>query len=223
MESTTDESFKNWLVQDVEETFGIRRIKESALLDRWLDSRPEFTSLQATLLNRLRQDAEENIDAWNEHALKFFFIGPMVMAVDFNEENFHGFLDQTLTVSNGNVTARGNVDFMVATGRQVARAPFYLLHDYKPEKAAVLDPQGQLLIAMLAARSENEELQLTQPVYGSYVLGRFWFFVVLNGEEYTISRAYDVTQPDGIRVILSALLQVKQYIRDLFAEMDSTD
>ena len=60
---------------------------------------------------------------------------------------------------------------------------------------------------------------MTQPVYGSYVIGRWWFFVVLNGSEYTISRAFDCTLPDGVAAIFRALLEVKVYISALFAEL----
>ena len=72
---------------------------------------------------------------------------------------------------------------------------------------------------MLAARIANEERGLTQPIYGTYVIGRFWFFVLLNGAEYTISRAYDCTLVDGIQVIISALVEVKAYINALHAEL----
>ena len=213
-----DKSFKNWLAQEVEKYFDIRRTRQSKVLDRWLNARPDVTQDQLHGVERLRAAAERDIDAWNEAAVKFFFIGPLIALIDFNQEGYHGFLEQTLTLSNERATARGNVDFMVASGRQTPEAPFYLLHEYKPETTAVLDPQGQLLIAMLAARYENDKAQLTQPIYGTYVIGRLWFFVVLNGNEYTISRAFDCTLPDGVAAIFNALLQVKLYIEDLYAE-----
>ena len=139
--------------------------------------------------------------------------------MDFNEEDYHCFLEQSLYLETERGAARGNVDFLVAAGRAVPVSPYYLLHEYKPERTTVMDPQGQLLIAMLAARPANEEAGLTQPVYGSYVIGRLWFFVILNGREYTISRAYDCTLPDGVEVIFRALLEVKAYITALHAEL----
>ena len=214
-----DKSFKNWIADEVERTFGIRRTKRSPLLDRWLAARPEISEFYRQSVENLRQDAEDNIDAWNEAALKFFFIGPIVSLVDFNEEDFHGFLEQTLYLETDKGIARGNVDFLVAAGRAVPVSPYYLLHEYKPERTTVMDPQGQLLIAMLAARLANEEAGLTQPIYGSYVIGRLWFFVILNGNEYTISRAFDCTLPDGVEAIFRALLEVKVYISALFAEL----
>ena len=110
----TDESFKNWIADEVERTFGVRRTKRSPLLDRWLAAEPEISEFHRRSVENLRQDAEDNIDAWNEAALKFFFIGPIVSLVDFNEEDYHGFLEQTLYLETDKGAARGNVDFLVA-------------------------------------------------------------------------------------------------------------
>ena len=218
---TDNRSFKRWNAQEVEKTFGIHRTKKSKLLDQWLESQPAATPFQLQSVEYLRAAAEDDIDAWNEAALKFFFIGPLVALIDFNEQDYHGFLEQQLVIEQEGVQARGNIDFMVASGREVAEAPYYVLHEYKPETTAVLDPKGQLLIGMIAAQRANEARGLTQPVYGSYVIGRLWFFVLLNGKEYTISRAYDCTLPDGVDVIFRALLQVKMYIVALHEEMKS--
>jgi len=214
-----NQSFKNWKAQEVEKAFGIKRTKKSVLLDRWLDARPSSTERQWDEVERLRQSAEDNVDAWNEAALKFFFIGPLVSQVNFNTDGYSGFLEQTLVISNETVSARGNVDFMVAAGRQIPEAPYYVLHEYKPETTTILDPQGQLLIAMLSAQRANMDIQLTQPIYGTYVLGRFWFFVILNGNEYTISKAFDSTDKNGVESIFFALLQVKVYIDALYEEV----
>ena len=211
-------AFRNWTSRDVEKTFGLERVKQSEILARWLASEPEIPQLDWNRAEALRRIAEDEIDGWNEPALTYFFIAPLVALINFNEGDYRGFLEQTLTVTKDDVVARGNVDFMVATGRLTPEAPFYLMHEYKAERKRALDPQGQLLIAMLAAQRENEAAGLTQPIYGTYVLGRFWFFVVLNGNRYTISRAFDCTLPDGISSIFKALAQVKRYIASLFAE-----
>lgn len=155
------------------------------------------------------------MDAWNEAALKFLFLGPLMSLVDFQSDKYGPFLEQSLTISNDLATARGNVDFMVATGRQIARAPYYVLHEYKQESANALDPQGQLLIAMLAAQRANAGKGYSIPIYGSYLLGRIWFMVVLVENEYTISEAYDCTQPGDIQTIFRCLHYVKQHIERL--------
>lgn len=64
---------------------------------------------------------------------------------------------------------------------------------YKPQTGVKNDPQGQLLAAMLVAYHENTP---SSPVFGLYVIGRHWFFVVLDGLQYAVSRAYDATETD---------------------------
>ena len=212
-------SFKYWKAQEIEQIFGVRRVWESALLDQWLNEEVIIDESKLLRAEELRLMLRRNVDDWNEPALKFFFIGPLVSLVNFNEENFHGFLEQPLSIQDEEVNTHGNVDFMVATGRQIAVAPFYLLHEYKPESKALLDPKGQLLIAMVAAQQENEKIGLTQPLYGSYVIGRLWFFVILNGKDYVISDAFDATKTGDHAVVFRCLFAVKDYFNQLSVEL----
>ena len=101
---------------------------------------------------------------------------------------------------------------MVARGKQKPRAPYFLLHEYKPESHAGLDPRGQLLIAMMAARKRNGSTAYGGPVYGTYVMGRLWFFVIFVEEQYVISPAFDSTKADDLRHIYHALAFVKEFV-----------
>ncbi|EDN70114.1 hypothetical protein BGP_2120 [Beggiatoa sp. PS] len=71
------------------------------------------------------------------------------------------------------------------------------------------DPLGQLLIAMVAAQKLNNDLK---PIYGCYVMGRLWFFVVLEGLDYSTSLAYDATKND-IKEIFIAFLRLMRLMR----------
>lgn len=62
----------------------------------------------------------------------------------------------------------------------------------------------------MVAQVQNEN---DMPVYGCYVMGRFWFFVVLYGNEYAVSDAYTATQ-DDIFQIVSILRAVKVKIEE---------
>lgn len=60
---------------------------------------------------------------------------------------------------------------------------------------------------MLAAQEINEH---KIPIYGAYVRGRVWFFMVLKGRVYSISDAYVATRDDAFDVfrILRNLKQI---------------
>jgi len=64
---------------------------------------------------------------------------------------------------------------------------------------------------MVAAQKLNND---NQPLYGCYVMGRLWFFVVLEGIEYSTSLAFDATK-DDIKEIFGILQNTKGLILKL--------
>jgi hypothetical protein len=67
------------------------------------------------------------------------------------------------------------------------------------------------LAAMMLGQLENGT---DDPVFGCYVVGRFWFFMVLKGKDYAISREFSAANEDifDILKILKAL-RSKIFIR----------
>ena len=59
---------------------------------------------------------------------------------------------------------------------------------------------------MVVAQKHNT-LQI--PIYGAYVIGRLWFFVILYEKEYAVSLAYDATKNNDLDNIFSILTDVK--------------
>jgi hypothetical protein len=53
------------------------------------------------------------------------------------------------------------------------------------------------------------------PLYGCYIIGRFWFFVILLDKEYSASKAYDATQTDDLTLMVAILEKVKMYIHQI--------
>jgi hypothetical protein len=68
-------------------------------------------------------------------------------------------------------------------------------------------------MAMIEAQILNETPQ--NSLYGCYTIGRFWFFVVLAGKEYSVSKAYDSTQTDDLTLMVAILEKVKMYIHQM--------
>ena len=213
MDEAKLKSFRYWKTQEIEDTFGISEVKNSQELEKWLSTKCEITSQEESNLERLRIRLEERVTYWNEATLSFYFVSPLIDMVDFNSDRYAGFLETKLDLILDNQIIQGSVDFLVATGKQIPKAPFFALHEYKPEVGVVTDPQGQLLIAMLAADSRNKELELDLPLYGTYIIGRLFFFLYFYKNQYARSRSYDATQED-IRDIFCAFKWVKSYIED---------
>ncbi|TAE73528.1 MAG: hypothetical protein EAZ85_06880 [Bacteroidetes bacterium] len=208
--------FEKWETDEVEQTFGIESIKIMPLMQNWLQFQQPLTLKEEERAEELRLFIEEFASSWNEEDMKVFFIVPVLQIVNFYAyKKYRTFMEATIEASltdaqNNLCTLRGRVEMVVATGKQRPQIPFFFLNEYKAQRKVVTDPQGQLLIAMLAAQAKNNGKNL--PIYGLYNIGQFWFFVILSGKEYTTSKAFDATDKDDLKQIINALQYVKAHI-----------
>lgn len=212
-----NKSFKYWKTQEVEEVFGIEPATDTSRLDAWLKATCVIEKEEQAQLDYLRNRLIDKVPYWNEAAIKFYFLGPLMNLVNYDMGAYNSFLEQSMTVTiNEEIKISGNIDFLVATGKQIPRIPFFTFHEYKPEIKAAIDPMGQLLIAMVGAQQANKTKGYNSPLYGVYTIGRLWFFVVLEGKKYSKSLAYDATQND-LKSIFCVLKKVKEYIEEQLA------
>lgn len=201
-------TFSRWTIAEVEETFNIMLQKHHERLTQWLTEKTKLTSEEERLLDGLHDKLQDQVWDWNEWELKGKFIFPLLLAVDFDEEQYRSFIERDISVAIDNETLSGTVDFLVSSGKRYPKHPYFFLHEFKKEHDSSGDPLGQLLITMVAAQKLNND---DQPIYGCYVMGRFWFFVVLEGLEYSTSLAYDATKNE-IREIFGILKNTKNLI-----------
>ncbi len=202
-------SFEKWFYEQIEETFGLQRVGQLVALTDWLNADVPISETDLARLQVYQKRLVEKVDDWNEEELKIFFIGPLLDAVDYTHPKYRPFLDRSLAAKLGNVQVAGVVDFMLASGKQLPKQPYFCLHEYKWSRGRQNDPLGQLLIAMLCAQAKNGNPQ--QPIYGLYVEGRFWYFVVLADKMYNVSLPFDASQA-GLFAIFKMLRQLKSLI-----------
>ncbi len=210
--------FEKWEFDQLNDLFGLKRIyRHFPLLDAFLQNDlPTISESEKEKILELQNALFENIDSWNEDELKSFFIIPLTQIVNFNKfQVYKSFTQRTLEANikdvNGNIVPlRGRVEFIVATGIRSPQKPFFFLHEYKPDPTmgGVSDALGQLLAAMLVTQQNNTPDKI---LYGSYVIGRSWYFVILAGKEYAVSPAFDTTQ-DDIFITVSLMKKIKMGI-----------
>ena len=217
-------AFRDWKFEEVELTFGIEQVFEHPLLTDWLSAVNQPNEEESRTLEKLRDKLARAINTYNEEELKVFFIGPLFSLISFEKHGMRPFMDRPFSFEYGQdeegntlVTA-GRIDWLLAKGRQDPREPRVFLHEYKREVEATGDPLGQLLIAMVGAQRGYAQRQNIDPIplYGCYVLGRNWFFVVLDGAQYAVSDALVATQDDIFR-IYSAMHEVQRRVEALVA------
>lgn len=226
MKPIIDKWFKDWEKDDLFFYLQVKEQTTSELLTNWLSIKKELSDFEKTSLEKLCERAKHRIANWNEAELRDNFIGNVLSLVDFYsaEYYFAAFSERSIQAKVNNVTLRGKVEWMVALGGSTPKTPFFFIHEYKKEKGTDNDPIGQLLATMVAAQVLNKQPFQTDffkplkkhdanmPIYGCYIIGRNWFFVVLVGKNYTISPAYDATNLSELQQIVYILKEQKQMI-----------
>lgn len=209
--------FKDWLYEEVSNAFGLTRVFAHPVLDQLKTITLPIEHPLRKELESLRVLVEQYVDTWNEDEYKFMFISRFIGLAEYVSEHYKVFTQRPLKVKYDNDTkeTEGLVEFMLAKGLQIPRKPHFFLNEYKPEKRRDNDPLGQLLIAMVAAQKSNQD---DKPIYGIYVNGRNWFFVILDNNTYAVANPYVATSED-IFDLFAVLLYFKDMMEDLYSKM----
>lgn len=195
----------------VDDTFGLRRILQSNTLDTWLqDSQStQLTDFENSYCQMLQKRLLANIDSWQEQELSLHFIGPMFTIVDFTElYRYNLFAQRYIEVETNDFILSGTPDGLIASGYYEPKVPYFTFAEYKRQRDPTGDPAAQALAAMLAGQVLNGEP--IKPMYGCYVIGTNWKFMILDDKHYCISRDYSALSHEvyDILKILKALKDI---------------
>ncbi|MCP4348288.1 MAG: hypothetical protein GY795_22600 [Desulfobacterales bacterium] len=203
--------FKECTLIKLDKMFNLTQTEETRVLQNWLNGEAEISDLEHKILVILQQALKFNVDNWNESELIQHFIGPMFTIVNFSSRKFNVFSERPLSGVVDGIEMGGKPDGMIASGYREPEKPFFCFQEYKKEKNPDGDPAGQTLAAMLVAQEINER---QYPVYGCYIRGRVWFFMLSEGREYCISEGYMATR-DDIFEIFRILKVLKSIVASL--------
>ncbi len=204
-------NFNECTLLKLDKTFHLTQIETCPALTDWLNSYAETSDLERPMLGLYRQTLQRYVHDWNEMELIHHFIGPLFTLVNFSTHKFSLFLERSFSGTVDGIELGGNPDSVIASGYRSPEKPYFCFQEYKRERDPKGDPAGQVLAAMLVAQEINEH---QYPVYGCYVVGELWHFVLLQGKEYGISRSYMATG-DDIFEIFGVLKRLKQIITEL--------
>lgn len=204
--------FSDFDLIKVEKQFNINQVRNLASLDEWLGFVYDFQDTETKFLTLLKQEMEDNANHWNEQELSLHFIGPMLSFVNFSDENyrFNAFAARPISAIVDGVEMWGMPDGMIASGRREPKIPFFCFQEYKKQIDPNGDPIGQVLAAMLVGQELNGH---TQPIFGCYILGKEWNFVVLKEKEYAVSQGFDASSHE-IMDIFRILQGLKKYVKE---------
>lgn len=211
-------NFREWTLEKVELTFGLVQVSKMAILEELLSY--EFTPNEHQIYNLTelsKNYTEYGGDDWNEIELENKLISPVIVASGIDNKNFAYFLERELSTTIDDYELSGKVDGMIATGFRSPRMPYFCLNEYKRGTDPYGDPRGQALIAMLVAQklNNNGNQNAERPIYGSYIIGRNWYFMALVGNEYAISKDFSCVDDeifDIFRILKSLRVQIEKIL-----------
>jgi hypothetical protein len=205
-------TFKEWDLTSLDDAFGLTQVWDSPELLAWQKVKPSIDEFEAKNILHLQKPLIRGGRAWNEVELENKFISPLILAANVEDDNIGYFLERPLKGLVGNYELSGIVDGIIATGFRDPRKPFFCMHEYKRSIENQGTPDAQALAAMLVAREQNNN---EKPIYGMFIVGLTWNFMVLNGNEYCISQDYKAGDEDVFEIfqMLKALKVI--ILRDL--------
>lgn len=202
--------FKDMTRDKLYKLFGIKRVSQIEELEDWFKQGKgvELNNEELIVINTFQKILLKNIEDWSENDLSLGFIGPVFNMIDFKVAyKLNLFTQRLLFATIDNYELTGKPDGMVAGGNAEPEAPYFNFHEYKRDVDSDGDPAGQCLAAMLTGQILNKKEDV---IYGCYIIGRNWYFTVLRGKEFAISKSYSSDDEEIFEIIkiLKALRRI---------------
>jgi hypothetical protein len=172
----------------------------------------KLEDLAEQILTKIETNLSLEIDGWFEEELKMKLLSPILFLADLAELKKIGvFFERPITAEFEQGKISVITDCMVSSvyGFTTPETPYFFMQEFKKSKGDKQDPEGQMLAAMIAGQKLNDNGKV---MYGSFVVGAFWYFTILDGKNYSRSKAFQLTEPKELRQVILTLRKLKQII-----------
>ncbi len=196
----------------IAEVFDIQKKRKCKVLEAWIHSSYQLSTVRQSLLDEVYEKSRDDMDYWNEEELKMHLISHLFYAADIVVAGkIAVYFERRMEKETNNHLLSVICDCMVATPKPFNKpaAPYFFLQEFKKGKSGQIDPEAQMLIAMLIAQHQNKD---GKPIYGSYVIGRHWYFTTLLGNQYCQANPFDATIKKDLYQIVYVLRALKDLI-----------
>lgn len=210
---------KEWSEGELVARFHLSKLIEpTPLMAEWLAAPlPVFSATEQEIFDDIYEDARYSINNWNEEDLKMKFISFVLRLGRLVERNtrYVTFFERNLTAKVDNETLNVRCDFVIAKGvLDYLEMPYFHFQvggtpQYKPSKKPTGDSMAQLLEAFLIAQAQNKD---GKPLYGCEVIGKQWTFVIIEGQQYCVSKSFDCTDKHELLQIIGILHRFREIL-----------
>jgi hypothetical protein len=202
---------RNWTEAELVRAFDLTpKFNEFDVLMQWLNCEEQpIDADKQVLFAKIIQELNENVEHWNEEELKMNFISILLnIFVEYKSHRYRTYYEREIKAKVDGIDMNIKTDFMIAKGIfDLAENPYLCFHEYKRTNKNASEPSAQVLEAMLIAQVLNNN---PKPVYGVYLVGRFWYFMAMDSQRhYGISKPYIATEKDQLLQIIGILRKFK--------------
>ncbi len=208
-------NFSTIKYSQLEEIANIRPELTKNQFKEWFSYAYKLSRKESLFLKELIDRHITLLNFYMEEDLKMKFLSPIFNQVNFTTDRFHDWYDGSLSGMVNGVEIKGFADFMVATGIDQAKKPYFFIQEFKPS-VPDRNPEVQLLAELLIAIEKNK----TNIMRGGYIIGQYWKFMILekignNQFEYFVSKSFDSLDLQDLKQIYVILQAVKhKYCQD---------
>ncbi len=197
---------------DLEKIVEIRQGKDKIppqKFNEWFKFDYVMSDEEINYFDKLIKKHYSYLDMYHEEDLKMKFLSLIYNQVNFHTEKFRDWYDAKIQGEINGVKFNGFADFLIATGLEEPQNPYFFIQEFKPTNPDK-HPKNQLLAELLLAIEKNQ----VNIMRGGYIIGRNWFFVILekideNAYEYFVSQQLDSLNFEHLRQIYVCLQAVK--------------
>ncbi|OQY47018.1 MAG: hypothetical protein B6242_05905 [Anaerolineaceae bacterium 4572_78] len=179
--------FNECTLLKLDKTFALSQVEENQILQDWIGSHADISDFEQQSLNLYQGILKRHVHDWNEVELRQHFIGPILTLVNFSNPKFTMFAERSFSGVVDDIELSGKPDGMIASGFREPEKPYFCFQEYNAYQ---------------------------HEIYGCYVVGDIWHFMVLHGKTYSISGSYAATRDDIVDIFI-VLKRLKQIIIDL--------
>ena len=196
----------------IADAFDIQRVEKCEHLDSWMAATYDLTDSENEIIDQLHADMSDFGDYLNEEELKIQFVGSAFLVARVNvPHKIRVFYERGMSATVNNYELSVISDCLIASPKRfnAPQRPYFFLQEFKKGKGEKVDPEAQMMVAMLIAQEKNQD---NYPIYGGYLVGRNWIFTTLLGNNYCVSRQFDATKRADICQIIFNLRQIKAIV-----------
>ncbi len=203
-------SFRKATLSKLMEIVDIEQIINNDKFKEWFSYEYEIDKSEELFLKKLIKDNKIYLQNYNEQTLTTKFIAPVLNKVKFSNKRIKDWYGYKMRCELNNYILNGEPDFVVATGIEEPKTPYFFLQEYKKSINPNGNPEYQVLAAMLAAMTLNNKNEIK----GGFIIGQYWKFIILeklenDNYEYFVSKGFDCLDFNDLKQIYINLQAVK--------------